>query len=98
MLGNLLGENRSSLDNADQLLSAYAAEREGRTKDMSRFSEVFAGLHMARLPYGLGPPLRWLLYTLVPSWVWLRYLGWIYSYQPTVSALDVAPPTNGKEA
>ncbi|KAI9172434.1 FAD-dependent monooxygenase pynG [Paramyrothecium foliicola] len=64
VLGSLLGENRNSLDNADQLLSAYATERAGRTKDMSRFSDVFAGVHMARLPYGLGPPLRRLLYTL----------------------------------
>jgi salicylate hydroxylase len=97
VLGNLFGENRSSLDNADQLLVSYASERAERTRDMARFSMIFAGVHMARLPLGLGPPLRWLLYTLVPSWFWLWYLSWIYGFQPTVSALP-APSPSGKEA
>jgi salicylate hydroxylase len=97
-LGNLLSQNRHSLDNADALLAAYAAEREGRTRALSRFSNIFAGVHMARLPYGVGPPLRWLLYTLVPTWFWLRYLGWIYAYQPTISGLTITRSAPAKKA
>ncbi|PNY28245.1 FAD binding domain protein [Tolypocladium capitatum] len=88
VLGNLLAENRTSLDSAHELLSMYAKTRESRTKDLSRFSDSFALLHTAQLPYGTGPFLRWLLYALVPTWFWVSYLGWLYRYQPTVAALD----------
>ncbi|PHH86105.1 hypothetical protein CDD83_10710 [Cordyceps sp. RAO-2017] len=88
VLGNLLAENRSSLDRPHELLALYAKTREPRTQDLSRFSDRFAMLHTARLPYGLGPFVRWLLYTLVPSWFWVWYLGWLYGYQPRVTALD----------
>ncbi|KID68703.1 Monooxygenase, FAD-binding protein, partial [Metarhizium hybridum] len=49
-----------------------------------------------RLPYGTGPFLRWLLYTLVPTWFWINYLGWLYKYQPTVTALGT-PSAHGKK-
>lgn len=97
MLGNLLAENKDSLDNAGDLLSAYAGAREGRTKDLSRFSDNFALLHTARLPYGMGPLVRRVLYTLVPTWFWINYLGWLYGYQPTVAALPT-PSAHGKKA
>ncbi|KID80237.1 Monooxygenase, FAD-binding protein, partial [Metarhizium brunneum ARSEF 3297] len=49
-----------------------------------------------RLPYGTGPFVRWLLYTLVPTWFWINYLGWLYKYQPTVTALGT-PSAHGKK-
>ncbi|KID99907.1 Monooxygenase, FAD-binding protein, partial [Metarhizium majus ARSEF 297] len=49
-----------------------------------------------RLPYGTGPFVRWLLYTLVPTWFWINYLGWLYKYQPTVTALGT-PYAHGKK-
>lgn len=97
MLGNLLAENKFTLDSPEDLLSAYAGTREGRTKDLSTFSDNFALLHTARLPYGMGPFVRRVLYTLVPTWFWINYLGWLYGYQPTVSALPT-PSARGKKA
>lgn len=96
MLGNLLAEYRDSLvEDSHLVLSTYAGIREPRTKDLSKFSDNFALLHTARLPYGTGPLVRWLLYTLVPTWFWISYLGWLYKYQPTVTALG-APSAHGK--
>ncbi|OAA43306.1 hypothetical protein NOR_04673 [Metarhizium rileyi] len=88
VLGNLFAENRKTLvEDTELILSTYANIREPRTKDLSKFSDNFALLHTARLPYGTGPLIRWLLYTLVPTWFWINYLGWLYKYQPTVVAL-----------
>ncbi|KJZ78294.1 hypothetical protein HIM_02332 [Hirsutella minnesotensis 3608] len=97
VLGNLLAENRASLDNAHELLELYAKTREPRTRDLSRFSDRFAMLHMARMPYGLGPIVRWLLYRLVPAWIWVWYLGWLYGHQPEVAALRKRPTRAGKK-
>ncbi|KJK92683.1 hypothetical protein H633G_03478 [Metarhizium anisopliae BRIP 53284] len=97
VLGNLLAENRRTLvEDSELILSTYARIREPRTKDLSKFSDNFALLHTARLPYGTGPFLRWLLYTLVPTWFWINYLGWLYKYQPTVTALGT-PSAHGKK-
>lgn len=41
-------------------------------------------VHTARLPYGLGPFVRKVLYKYVPVSVWLWCLNWMYSYQPTI--------------
>lgn len=96
VLGNLLAENRKTLDKPHELLATYAKIREPRTKDLATFSDSFAMLHTARLPYGMGPFVRWFLYTLVPTWFWISYLGWLYRYQPTVTALG-NPPSQGKK-
>ncbi|EXV04385.1 FAD binding domain protein [Metarhizium robertsii] len=97
VLGNLLAENRRTLvEDSELILSTYARIREPRTKDLSKFSDNFALLHTARLPYGTGPFVRWLLYTLVPTWFWINYLGWLYKYQPTVTALGT-PSAHGKK-
>ncbi|OAQ80967.1 FAD binding monooxygenase [Purpureocillium lilacinum] len=96
VLGNLLAENRKTLDKPHELLATYAKIREPRTKDLATFSDSFAMLHTARLPYGMGPFVRWFLYTLVPTWFWISYLGWLYRYQPTVTALG-NPPSHGKK-
>ncbi|PHH63850.1 hypothetical protein CDD81_5407 [Ophiocordyceps australis] len=87
ILGNLLAEHGEALAEPQQLLAAYAGVREPRTKHLSAFSAGFALLHTARLPLGLGPLARWFLYTLVPTWFWLWYLGWLYKYQPEVAML-----------
>lgn len=87
MLGNLLAglaQSDSGLERPQGILQEYAATREGRVQRLSRFSDNFALLHTARVPYGLGGILRWLLYTLVPTWFWISYLGWLYGYQPFV--------------
>lgn len=86
MLGNLLAVNSRDLENPARILTAYATTREGRVQRLSKFSDNFAMLHTARMPYGLGPFLRWLLYTLVPTWFWISYLKWLYGYQPFVEA------------
>lgn len=88
VLGNLIADNRSYLEEAERFLAVYAKIREGRVKDLSKFSENFALLHTARLPYGTGPLVRRFLYTLFPGWAWVWYLGWLYRYQPTVTALE----------
>ncbi|KAH0600962.1 hypothetical protein MHUMG1_01963 [Metarhizium humberi] len=84
------------VEDSELILSTYARIREPRTKDLSKFSDNFALLHTARLPYGTGPFVRWLLYTLVPTWFWINYLGWLYKYQPTVTALGT-PSAHGKK-
>ncbi|KAH6899710.1 putative monooxygenase [Thelonectria olida] len=85
VLGNLLaGSAAQGLKHPEGILNEYAATREGRVQRLSRFSDNFALLHTARVPYGLGGILRWLLYTLVPTWFWISYLGWLYGYQPSI--------------
>ncbi|KOS23081.1 3-hydroxybenzoate 6-hydroxylase 1 [Escovopsis weberi] len=89
VLGNLVSEHRHSLSSPQELLSLYSKARETRVKELSRFSDTYALLHTARLPYGTGPILRWLIYTLLPGWAWVNWLGWLYQYQPTVAALGM---------
>ncbi|KHN94313.1 Monooxygenase, FAD-binding protein [Metarhizium album ARSEF 1941] len=99
VLGNLMAENRKTLaEDSELILSTYAKIREPRTKDLSKFSDNFALLHTARLPYGTGPLVRWLLYTIVPTWFWIKYLGWLYKYQPIVTALGTPPGPGKKKA
>lgn len=71
-----------------RMLAEYSQQREDRVKELSTFSSNFAFLHTARLPYGLGPAVRRILYGFLPAWVWMRYLGWLYGHQPTVSGLS----------
>ncbi|KAK7423160.1 hypothetical protein QQX98_001236 [Neonectria punicea] len=86
VLGNLFAANSRNLENPARILAAYAATRSGRVQRLSKFSDNFAMLHTARMPYGLGPFLRWLLYTLVPTWFWISYLTWLYGYQPFIES------------
>jgi len=54
------------------------------------FSSAYAGVHVAKLPYGLGPFARKVLYAWTPMWVWFWGLQWLYGYQPMIKDLDVA--------
>ncbi|KAK7909083.1 FAD binding monooxygenase [Apiospora marii] len=71
-----------------RMLAEFSQQREGRVKELSAFSSNFALLHMAKLPYGLGPAIRRIVYGFFPAWVWMWYLSWLYGHQPTVSGLS----------
>ncbi|KAJ9634772.1 hypothetical protein H2199_008821 [Coniosporium tulheliwenetii] len=75
------------LSNVDDVLTEYSARRQSRAKDIVAFSSNYAKVHTANLPYGLGPLVRKLVYTYMPAWTWMWYLGWLYGYQPVVDAL-----------
>lgn len=75
---------QSSLADA---LQEYRTLREGRAKDLVSFSSNYAKLHTARLPYGLGPIVRKLVYAYMPIWGWRWALQWLYGHQPTVKAV-----------
>ncbi|KAM0333320.1 hypothetical protein ACHAQA_001981 [Verticillium albo-atrum] len=90
VLSNLLQQNRGSLENAAPVLAQFSQMREQRARDVVKFSFRFILLHGAILPYGIGVFLRWFVYALLPSSAWLWYLQWLYGYQPSVAALDVA--------
>ena len=68
-------------------LGAYGSTRGERAKALVSFSNNFAKVHMAMLPYGLGPLVRKLVYAYLPEWGWMRGLQWLYGYQPKVDAL-----------
>lgn len=91
-LGNLLQRYFSvpaekRLSNVDDVLKEYSTRREARAKDIVAFSSNYAKVHMGKLPYGMGPLIRKLVYAYAPAWSWMWYLGWLYGYQPTVDAV-----------
>ena len=65
-------------------LGRYADARGKRGKRLVSFSSAYAGIHVARLPWGLGPYARLLLFKWLPAWMWLWALAWLYGYQPKV--------------
>ncbi|KAJ9299413.1 hypothetical protein DTO271G3_3035 [Paecilomyces variotii] len=78
----------------EDALGEYCTKREGRAKDLVTFSSNYAKVHMARLPYGLGPFVRKFVYAYMPIWGWRWALEWLYGYQPMMDALLEWP--NGK--
>ncbi|KAJ9285043.1 hypothetical protein DTO027B5_6333 [Paecilomyces variotii] len=78
----------------EDALGEYCTKREGRAKDLVTFSSNYAKVHMARLPYGLGPFVRKFVYAYMPIWGWRWALEWLYGYQPMIDALLEWP--NGK--
>jgi len=46
-------------------------------------------MHVAKLPYGVGPLVRKFVYAYMPMWLWFRSLKWLYGHQPTVQSLDI---------
>ncbi|KAI1391902.1 putative monooxygenase [Hypoxylon trugodes] len=96
VLGNLLNEwvvapkadfNKFTHKDLSLMLYEYSERRKQRVQDLAKFSADFARLHTANLPFGLGPLVRKLVYSYVPSWVWIWYLRWLYGVQPTVAGL-----------
>ncbi|KAE8221105.1 hypothetical protein CF319_g5482 [Tilletia indica] len=76
-------------------LQLYAERRMPRTKSVSKFSDSYAMMHTARLPYNLGPLVRKVMYSYVPERWLLGSLGWLYAYQPVVHGLPNF--TNGRK-
>ncbi|KAK0565178.1 hypothetical protein OC861_003913, partial [Tilletia horrida] len=86
-----LVRNKQPIETA---LQAYADRRMPRTKAVSEFSNSYAMMHTARLPYNLGPLVRRIVYSYIPErWLW-GTLGWLYAYQPIVHGLPNF--TNGR--
>ncbi|KAK2746043.1 hypothetical protein FQN57_003383 [Myotisia sp. PD_48] len=90
-LGNALHEHFHMND--ETAFEKYSDSRQKRAKDLVNFSENFAKVHTARLPYGLGPFVRKVLYKYVPTSIWVWYLDWLFSYQPTVKYPLLDPST-----
>ncbi|KAI0205151.1 putative monooxygenase [Astrocystis sublimbata] len=90
VLGSLLRErlNAGGPEDLVAMLEEYSRKREPRVKDLAKFSSNFALLHTGNLSYGLGRLVRRLVYRFFPSWVLMWYLGWLYSFQPTVEGLQ----------
>lgn len=76
-----LQEGTSSLV---QALSDYSTRRSQRAKAVASFSRDYAKVHTGKLPYGLGPLFRRLIYAYMPEWGWTRGLRWLYGHQPTI--------------
>ncbi|GAD98574.1 FAD binding monooxygenase [Paecilomyces variotii No. 5] len=72
----------------EDALAQYCEKREGRAKDLVAFSSNYAKVHMARLPYGMGPLVRKFVYAYMPIWGWRWALEWLYGYQPMVNAVS----------
>jgi salicylate hydroxylase len=70
-------------------LSSYSEARGKRGRELVNFSSKYAGMHVARLPYGLGPLARRVVYAWLPMWCWFWGLEWLYGYQPFVQDLGV---------
>lgn len=78
-----------------QTLENYRLPRENRAKDLVNFSASYAKVHTANYKIAfpilgevnLGPMLRSLIFGYAPQWTWMRYLEWLYGYQPVVNGL-----------
>lgn len=70
-------------------LDRYTEVRDKRGRELVSFSAKYAGMHVARLPYGLGPLTRRIVYGWLPMWCWFWGLEWLYGYQPVVEDLGV---------
>ncbi|KAK5100966.1 hypothetical protein LTS08_004572 [Lithohypha guttulata] len=70
-------------------LERYSAARGQRGREIASFSAKYAAMHVARLPYGLGPLVRKIVYAYLPMWYWFKGLEWLYGYQPTVQHINI---------
>jgi salicylate hydroxylase len=89
-LQNALAFDSSSVYAGDisSALREFANSREARAKSVAGFSASYARLFTANLPYGMGPFVRKIVYTYVPSRAWLWWLNWLYGYQPIIKELE----------
>lgn len=77
-------------------LDSFRAPREERSKDLVRFSASYAKIHTANMKVpvpllgeiNVGPVLRKLVFGYAPEWAWMKYLEWLYAYQPMVEGLS----------
>ncbi|KAL8800506.1 MAG: hypothetical protein Q9182_005142 [Xanthomendoza sp. 2 TL-2023] len=67
-----------------QILSDYSTRRSQRAKAVASFSRDYAKVHTGKLPYGMGPLVRKIIYAYMPEWGWTRGLRWLYGHQPTL--------------
>ncbi|EGD93403.1 FAD-dependent urate hydroxylase [Trichophyton mentagrophytes] len=81
-LGNALYEHFHLND--PTAFDRYSEVRQKRASDLVQFSDNFAKVHTARLPYGLGPLVRKILYKYVPTSIWVWYFNWLFNYQPVI--------------
>ena len=72
--------------------ATYSANRGKRGKDLVAFSSAYAGVHVAKLPYGLGPMARRILYQWLPIWMWMWGLQWLWGFQPVVKNVSLGKP------
>ncbi|ERF71506.1 hypothetical protein EPUS_00495 [Endocarpon pusillum Z07020] len=70
-----------------QTLGAYSDKRGERAKALVSFSSNYAKVHTGKLPYGMGPLVRKLIFAYLPAWGWMWGLTWLYGYQPTVDII-----------
>ena len=70
-------------------LERYSRVRGGRGRELVSFSAKYAMMHVARLPYGMGPLVRKIVYAYLPMWAWFWSLEWLYGYQPVVVDLSI---------
>lgn len=76
-------------------LESYRVPREDRSKALVSFSANYAKVHTANFKVAVpimgeinvGPVLRRLIYGYAPAWTWMKYLEWLYAYQPIVEEL-----------
>lgn len=76
-------------------LESYRVPREDRSKMLVSFSANYAKVHTANVKVAVpilgeinfGPILRRLIYGYAPEWTWMKYLEWLYGYQPIVEGL-----------
>jgi salicylate hydroxylase len=78
-------------------LREFGNSREARAKSVAGFSASYARLFTANLPFGMGPFVRKMVYTYVPSRAWLWWLSWLYGYQPVIKELE-SPKTEVKKS
>lgn len=77
--------NHQEKQDLERTLNDYSQNRGERAKALVSFSENYAKVHTANLPYGLGPLVRKLIFGYLPESVWMWGLTWLYGYQPTVN-------------
>lgn len=77
----------------DAALAWYCGQREPRARDLVTFSEQYATLHTANMPWGLGPVVRKVFYGWVPVWCMMSLLEWLYGHQPRVEAVSLGGET-----
>ncbi|KAL8677038.1 MAG: hypothetical protein Q9186_006501 [Xanthomendoza sp. 1 TL-2023] len=73
-----------------QILSDYSTRRSQRAKAVAAFSRDYAKVHTGKLPYGLGPLVRKIIYGYMPEWGWTWGLRWLYGHQPTLVDVPAA--------
>lgn len=85
---SVLDKKAYSDESLSETFKAYSVTREERGQKISHFSANYAAVHTARLPWGLGPLVRRLIFGWAPPSFWMWYLVFLYGYQPTVDVVS----------